>query len=326
MSKQVLRNCWVDNVKALACILVTLGHFFQSMVSADLIGESNQYDWFIQTIYYFHVPLFFICSGYLYQRFTKISSFHEWARNVLKKMLSLGIPYFTFSIATWVMKKMFSDSVNTEVGGLVYSLFIHPLSPYWYLFSLFFIFVLTPTFKDKKNAFAWLAIAVLIKMAFEPKHYAVRIVTENMMWFSVGIVLGAVDYDTWLKKCSQYVGTIGLLVFLALSVAISFMGIRGEIIELLMGVIACFTIITMSVQMSKSRSIITPYTMGIYLMHTIFAAGVRSVLFKFGIATAYVHILVGLLATFIGPIVAVEIMKRTKLDFFIEPRKYIRIG
>ena len=59
------RDYWVDNVKVLACILVVLGHFFQSMVKADIIADNSLYQWFNTTIYYFHVPLFFICSGYL---------------------------------------------------------------------------------------------------------------------------------------------------------------------------------------------------------------------------------------------------------------------
>lgn len=64
------RDYWVDNLKELACILVVLGHFFQSMVKSGIIEDSFLYQWFNTTIYYFHIPLFFICSGYLYQNKT----------------------------------------------------------------------------------------------------------------------------------------------------------------------------------------------------------------------------------------------------------------
>lgn len=63
------REKWVDDVKVIACILVVLGHFFQSMTKANILPENNLYGWFNTTIYYFHVPLFFICSGYLYQKY-----------------------------------------------------------------------------------------------------------------------------------------------------------------------------------------------------------------------------------------------------------------
>lgn len=65
------REIWVDNAKVIACILVVLGHFFQSMTKANILPENDLYKWFNQTIYYFHVPIFYICSGFLYQQFGK---------------------------------------------------------------------------------------------------------------------------------------------------------------------------------------------------------------------------------------------------------------
>ena len=63
----------MDDVKVIACILVVVGHFFQSMVKASILPDSGLYEWFITTVYYFHVPLFFICSGYLYQKYSKVT-------------------------------------------------------------------------------------------------------------------------------------------------------------------------------------------------------------------------------------------------------------
>lgn len=34
------REAWVDYIKVLACILVVLGHFFQSMVKASILSEN----------------------------------------------------------------------------------------------------------------------------------------------------------------------------------------------------------------------------------------------------------------------------------------------
>ena len=127
------REKWVDGVKVIACILVVLGHFFQSMTKANILPENDLYEWFNTTIYYFHVPLFFICSGYLYQKYSKVNSVGSWYRNVAKKVLVLGVPYATFTTATWVLKKVFSSSVNDQIGGLGETLFFHPTAPYWYL-------------------------------------------------------------------------------------------------------------------------------------------------------------------------------------------------
>ena len=161
MEKQ--REVWVDNVKVIACILVVLGHFFMSMVAANVLPDTDLYQWFRETIYYFHVPLFFICSGYLYQKLSKVDDVHSWWKNVLKKALNLGVPYFTFSFATWLLKKVFSSSVNTQIGGLFDTLFIHPTAPYWYLYALFFLFLITPTFRNRSMAMIGLIIALAFK-------------------------------------------------------------------------------------------------------------------------------------------------------------------
>ena len=157
------REAWVDDVKVIACILVVLGHFFQSMVKSNILSDSDLYEWFNTTIYYFHVPLFFICSGYLYQKYSKVNSMCSWGRNVAKKILALGVPYVTFSTVTWVLKKAFSSSVNDQIGGLGNTLLLHPTSPYWYLYALFFIFLITPTFSNVKKATIGLIFAFLAK-------------------------------------------------------------------------------------------------------------------------------------------------------------------
>lgn len=46
------REKWVDDVKVIACILVVLGHFFQSMTKANILPENDLYKWFNMTIYF----------------------------------------------------------------------------------------------------------------------------------------------------------------------------------------------------------------------------------------------------------------------------------
>ena len=55
------------------------------MTKANILPENDLYKWFNTTIYYFHVPLFFICSGHLYQKYSRVNDFKSWKRNVAKK-------------------------------------------------------------------------------------------------------------------------------------------------------------------------------------------------------------------------------------------------
>ena len=324
------REKWVDDVKVIACILVVLGHFFQSMTKADILPKSDLYKWFNTTIYYFHVPLFFICSGYLYQKYSKVSSVGGWCKNVAKKALALGVPYATFTTATWVLKKIFSSSVNDQIGGLGDTLLLHPTAPYWYLYALFFIFLVTPTFSSVKAAWVGLIVALGVKVLILTgggySVYAVSIVLSNEIWFVLGMSICALNVPLKGRKVR---GMIGGLLFMILSVAVYMMGIRNDAVSFAMGLLACVSVILMvadyEAKFGKCMDFLAKYTMPIFLMHTLFAAPTRSVLLKMGVTNAVVHVVLGLSISFAGPIIAAWIMKKTKwLEFFVYPNKFIK--
>ena len=338
MNKQIAvrtREKWVDDVKVIACILVVLGHFFQSMTKANILPENDLYKWFNTTIYYFHVPLFFICSGYLYQKYSRVNSVGSWRRNVAKKILALGVPYVTFSTATWVLKKVFSSSVNDQIGGLGDTLLFHPASPYWYLYALFFIFILTPTFKSVKMAVGGLVVAIAMKtivlsggwggVAYGV--YAVSTVLSNGIWFVLGMSVCAFNVQLKGRKVQ---GTICGLLFMILSVVVYKAEISGGVIPFAMGLLACVAVILMVAggerRFGRGMDFLAKYTMPIFLMHTLFAAPMRSVLLKLGIGSSVIHVVLGLGISFVGPIIATWIMKKTKwLEFFLYPNKFVKI-
>lgn len=79
------REIWVDDVKVIACVLVVLGYFFQSMVKSEIIADTNIFEWFNEDIF-FSVPLFFICSGYLYQKLSRVYNLKSYINNIIKKL------------------------------------------------------------------------------------------------------------------------------------------------------------------------------------------------------------------------------------------------
>lgn len=334
MNNQVVtrtREKWVDDVKVIACILVVVGHFFQSMVKASILPDSDLYEWFITTVYYFHVPLFFICSGYLYQKYSKINNVDSWRRNVAKKVLALGVPYATFTIATWVLKKVFSSSVNDQIGGFGDTLFLHPTAPYWYLYALFFIFLVTLTFNSVKVAAVGLLVALaakgLILTGGGYSVYAVSTVLSNEIWFVLGMSICVFNVQL---KGRQAQGTICGLLFMILSVVVYKAKISGGVVSFAMGLLACVAVILMVTgferRLGRGMDFLSKYTMPIFLMHTLFAAPMRSVLLKLGIGSSVIYVVLGLGISFVGPIIAARIMKKTKwLEFFLYPNKFMKI-
>ena len=86
----------IDIAKAIGIILIVIGHI-----------QSNEN--FTHFIYSFHVPIFFIISGYLYKKTEKLSEY------VKKKAKTILIPYFIFgaiSLIYWfVIERYFREQI-----------------------------------------------------------------------------------------------------------------------------------------------------------------------------------------------------------------------
>ncbi|MDD6276804.1 MAG: acyltransferase [Clostridia bacterium] len=331
------REVWVDNVKVIACILVVAGHFWQSMVTSGLAPENDFYLCFIQTVYYFHVKLFFICSGYLFQKYSRVNSLKSWTRNTLKKLLALGVPYFTFTVITWILKNIFADSVNSEIDGLAGTLFLHPIPPYWYLYALFFIFLITPTFKNGKCALIGLVISLTMKIYALYGDFGSATVLYYLFNYEIMFVIGmAVCFIDFKKifylKPNFVLSIISGVLFVVLSVVTYKFNFDNKILGFLLCLIACYSVIGIMTYIfrnniqNKAFKFMSEYTMPVFLMHTIFAAAMRSLLFKVGIDSLLIHISLGLSVAFLGPIAAAIIMRKTKwLEFLLYPSKFIKI-
>lgn len=199
------RYLWVDNLKMFACLLVVIGHLYMSMMAGGWISENNiLYCWPIQTVYTFHVPLFFVCSGFLYQA----TAPNEWnvkkhIGNIKKKALALGVPYVTFSTITLLLKNVFATDVNNAAPPFLKTLLIEPIAPYWYLYTLFLLFCLIPPVIGKgkrKPLVSMVVIACFMKIIYvgwladKAIPDLVAKVMASAVWFCIGMLITATPF------------------------------------------------------------------------------------------------------------------------------------
>ena len=123
-----------------------------------------------------------------------------------------------------------------------------------------------------------------------------------------------------------------LVLFISLSIVFSLKRTSFPCKSLFMGLISCFSFLGIINYISKTTnqtnilSFLTRYTMHIFLLHTICAASLRSLLFKLNVTNSVIHIVLGIIISFIGPIIIGIISDKIKfLDFFFKPNKYIKI-
>ncbi|MCD8006097.1 MAG: hypothetical protein LUF29_03845 [Oscillospiraceae bacterium] len=100
-------------------------------------------------------------------------------------------------------------------------------------------------------------------------------------------------------------------------------------VSFFLGLIACAAVVLIFMDretQGKAMAFLSRYTMPIFLMHSIFAATLRTILLKIGITNAVIQITCGIVVGIFGPIIVAWVMKKTKyLEFFIYPGKFIKI-
>lgn len=151
---------WIDWAKAIAIYEVVLGHVSRSTdpqwtVDAATIGRI------------FHVPLFFLVSGYLFR--IKENNFHNFIRNSAK---SLVIPYLFFNIvsAAILWKYQSAEVYHNGLYGFLYVKGNAFSGPAWFLIVLFIIRLMAYGLQQiKSQYFQWgIVIALIIVSAVLP--------------------------------------------------------------------------------------------------------------------------------------------------------------
>lgn len=327
------RISWLDATKAFTCILVVLGHFFQSMQKSGMIASENHaYVYFEQTIYYFHFYLFFFVSGFLHQKFSCVNNFNDHWKNFFRRLVDYGIPYITFSLITIILNRFMSTAVDNPIRGNAFSLILlHPISPYWFLYVLIGIFLFVPPIHSRKSGtiiiIAWSALKVLT-FFHSTNIYVIDGVMSNAIWFVLGMEICRFDLVRYFNKPMACGFTVA---FFTLSIRSNLFVIKVSVFSAVMtvlgiGMTVCVmqTIFKANKALPSWMGIISKYLLPIYVMHTIAAAGIRIILFRIGISSLPVHIIFGIVATFALPIAAAIIAQKTLyLNLFLYPRKAI---
>lgn len=331
------RERWIDLVKVTACLLVVVGHVLRGLISAGIISPDGTARTFITVIYYFHVNLFFFCSGWL---FTKRStpSPKGYLAGISKKLIDLGIPYVVFLTAGYILKQLFESSVNNASKySYVETLFLRPEAPYWYLYALFFIFLISPPIKNKRSnliIFALSAIAHIIYALFldgAPMPYFLKCIFEDWMWFAAGSVVCSYDLLSLLRKKSFTVlfSLLGVS-FIPLALLIQRYSIEFPLASTVMGVLGCILVITPSYLICRRHtlkfiSFAAGYTLPVFLMHTLSAPAIRAILIKLSVYNPWVHFICGVAAGIAIPFVVAYIMKLLIVpEILLYPRKTIK--
>ena len=125
---------YIDIAKGIGIILMVLGH---------IPAFSNNYKFAYKLIYSFHMPLFFIISGFLFKcKNEQNQHIVPGKEYLIKKIRTLLVPYFLFGIPLFLPICLYRDSLDFTT--CLKQLLFYPdeidnlAAPLWFLQALFF--------------------------------------------------------------------------------------------------------------------------------------------------------------------------------------------
>jgi fucose 4-O-acetylase-like acetyltransferase len=282
-------------------------------------------------IWSFHVALFLFLSGVVY----KLTG--EWTRQktklnfMLHKLLSLGVPYVVFS-CVYIFINSLVGQANTQssVWDILY-IWKTPVAQYWFLYALFFLFCIWSALSGiLKN---WQITLVTLIVG-----YGVPLLNGSLGCFDVvfysalAFGVGTFVNFTKLSRPVNWIKCLVVAMHLVVSVALIRLGkIETPFVKelmLLFGIYASILFISMLQELKPVASFldfVNKYSFQIYLLHTIFTAGIRIVLIRLGVTQWVIHTVVGTAVGLVFSVAAAVIAKKIKpLDFFFFPTKFIK--
>jgi len=329
----------IDAAKGIGIILVVYGHVARGIHNAGLYQNNLIYYNLIDDIIYsFHMPLFFFISGLFF-----IKSYQKKGlKLILNKFDRILYPYIVWSIIQGIIEISLSKYTTEPISlGNLVTILWDPRKQFWFLYALFLIFVLNTI------AFIFLeryikGVSRLVFLIFVigsflfllkqrlPDYYFLQIVVSHYVYFCFGILFWKLFNDDY----NSIFLSLGLLtIFLFFEYSVYYATILPSdtaIMKLILAFSGILTVISicknLPAKILNIVSFVGVYSLEIYLMHIIFGSGVRMILkIFFNIMNTNVHLILGVLAGLILPIVVAKVTQRVNFEFFFKPPRTISV-
>lgn len=324
MSVVAERFVWVDVVKTFAILLVVFGHVWRGLFEVqDMQIDASLFSMIDNGIYSFHMPLFFIVSGFLF-----FGSYQKgWVELLKKQALYIIWPYFLWSFIIVCMKIVMSGHVNDAYGfERLAQILYAPVSIFWFLYVLFVAQIFTKFLYEKIHSSGLLFLisvfllssGLIINLSEIP---ILSFVSQYLIFFVIGFILA--QKDLLKNEFHQIKGVIfaALLFCAGQLVVFYFYNNFSPVIYAFVGtilsvslIVVCTYFVKLKLFQSSFFYYISASTLAIYVSHTIFTAGTRFALFQANISDVYIHIVAGVLLGFSLPLIGYEISKKMKLN------------
>jgi fucose 4-O-acetylase-like acetyltransferase len=308
MTQSDRRNIRIDTLRGLACLLLVLQHVVGGNISSGLqLDRLHGLVLFNEVLSYLRMPLFSVLSGYVYARRPFRQDAGAFmagkARRLLIPMLVVGTVFALLQSAV--------PGSNSQITDW-HMLHIRPVAHYWFLESLFIIFMailalehvsaLTTT---PRFAFVFAAAASMFMLEPFPVYFGLAGAAYLFPFVLFGLWFGRFAGNS--KDDERVQLQLGLMLLLLAALHAVMLGqalphIHSPV-ALAIGCAACLILLRSRVESTLLASV-GRHSFAIFLFHSMASAASRIALTKMGLTSLYVMAPAGLLAGIALPVLA----------------------
>lgn len=336
MNTKTNRIAWIDAIKGATILAVVAGHCLDGYLKAGMFPAQTKtlYEiWYF--IYAYHMPLFFVISGYTFCLAYLSQDGRSLKRSrFLLQLINLACMYSIWVIMLWVMKFFLAEYVNTTytLRDLL-DMFVNPLGNYWYLYVLTILYILTAAGKLYRiRAEVYLPVLAVIcvgaGMIQEHLPFTLYRVLYHLFFFALGVAL--CRHPTVLNK-NMVFGT-SLLVS-ALCWGLHYAAewdLQGSFLLRPLTATGMSLVFLFLFQKAKKLELrflrlCGSYCLQIYLVHPYLTAANRSLLPALGIHGAFVSLLVNAASALLISLGIALVAEKVPIsDIFFKPSVYFQ--
>lgn len=311
-------------------MLVVVGHTGRGLSGQAFSDGEELLSTMDQAIYAFHMPLFFILSGITFGMRPPISINPSLRGRVWRLIYPLVIWTYIF-LALQAFAGDNSNARSDWMGVLVWP--VPPVAHFWFLWALLLITVLLAIVRmlclsamsDIQFWISTLVAASIISFSVTLPGHLTPFFGAGLSYLPVFAVGGLIGASSFVRSVPNRVfasiaGTafmIGLLATVFL-----YFGVPRHLSGTVLSLLLIVPLMAISGRYALFRwaqgiAFLGVISMPIYVMHTIFSAGLRIMLLQVGLDSLLIHFVLGTVIGIIGPLIFYILLKRQKALHYV---------
>ncbi|MFT5249417.1 MAG: glucan biosynthesis protein C [bacterium] len=323
------KNKTIETLRGLAILLVVVGHVIGSAADGGMKVDNDSflryfYDTFIDCL---QMPLFTIIAGWVYS--LKPATYKKSKIFFVKKAVRIIVPMFVVGVCYFLLQYVTPGTNKKENLLDLWKLLLFPYTLFWYLYSLFVVFVviaLVDVFGKMNTVKNWLLIFCLTVVLLLIRDYVIPYESPNYFSYKGALYLlpcfilgvGLNRFKIFFQKKIIIYLTPILLVTCVIIQQLSWFGLIDYVVHknTTVGLILGFTgtIMLLSSRIKVNWLIwFGIFAYSIYLFHAFGTAAGRIISSSLNIDSKIVIFIMSLTAGVLLPILTDKILERFKL-------------